>query len=82
MNNGDKLVADIKKMKSILVAKAKRKGIFENFGQNEVRLLKDKYASMREGDSDSMRFVDEKIDSFESWCMNFDERQLRAERVK
>lgn len=56
--------ADIQKMKKALIAKAKSKGIYENFGQNEVRDLQDKY-----GYTNSVR-------EFDNWAMNFDLSQL------
>jgi len=56
--------ADIQKMKKALIAKAKSKGIYENFGQNEVRDLQDKY-----GYTNSVR-------EFDNWAMNFDLSQM------
>ena len=79
LNNGDLLINDIKKLKKSLIAKAKsRGGIYENFGDKEIRMLKDKFSSMRYSDMDSRRFVDEQIDKFESWCMNADDRLLNG----
>lgn len=57
-------VADIQKMKKALIAKAKSKGIYENFGQKEVRDLEDKY-----GYTNSVR-------EFDNWAMNFDLSQM------
>jgi ribosomal protein L20 len=57
-------IADIQKMKKALIAKAKSKGIYENFGQNEVRDLQDKY-----GYTNSVR-------EFDNWAMNFDLSQM------
>jgi hypothetical protein len=53
-------IADIQKMKKTLISKAKSKGLYENFGQKEVRLLEDKY-----GYTDNVR-------DFDNWSMNFD----------
>jgi len=57
-------VADINKFKKQLIAKAKRKGLYENFGQAEVRKLEDKY-----GYSNNVR-------EFDNWAMNFDLSQM------
>ncbi len=57
-------IADIQKMKKALIVKAKSKGIYENFGQNEVRDLQDKY-----GYTNSVR-------EFDNWAMNFDLSQM------
>jgi hypothetical protein len=57
-NGGE--IADIQKMKKTLIAKAKSKGIYENFGQKEVRVLEDKY-----GYTNNVR-------DFDNWAMNFD----------
>ena len=53
-------VADIEKAKKSLIAKAKSKGIYENFGQKERRQLEDKY-----GNTPAIR-------EFDDWAMNFD----------
>jgi hypothetical protein len=57
-------VADVNKFKKQLIAKAKRKGLYENFGQAEVRKLEDKY-----GYSNNVR-------EFDNWAMNFDLSQM------
>ena len=57
-------VADINKFKKQLIAKAKRKGLYENFGQAEVGKLEDKY-----GYSNNVR-------EFDNWAMNFDLSQM------
>jgi hypothetical protein len=59
MAKGGELV-DINNAKKSLIAKAKSKGIYENFGQKEVRQLEDKYGSTQE------------IRDFDNWAMNFD----------
>jgi hypothetical protein len=57
-------ISDINKMKKNLIAKAKAKGIYENFGQNEVRQLKDKYGYTTA------------VQNFNNWAMNFDLSQM------
>ena len=58
-------IADIEKYKKALIAKAKTKGLYENFGQDEVRKLSDKY-----GYSPS-------VSNFDNWTMNFDLSSLK-----
>ena len=61
-----KVSADIKRMKAALKQKAKVSGIYENFGQKEVRILLDKYF-----DAPTFGNVSSQIDEFSSWCMNY-----------
>jgi len=51
---------DIEKYKLMLISKAKSKGLYENFGQKEVRLLEDKY-----GNTNAIR-------EFDNWASNYD----------
>lgn len=55
---------EINRIKTSLVKKAKSKGLYENFGQTEVRQLQDKYGYTNE------------IQQFDVWCMNFDLSQI------
>ena len=59
---------DIKRAKQKLINKAKKKGgIWENFGQDEVRALEDKYFDERYNNNG----VWSAIRNFDDWCMNF-----------
>lgn len=51
---------EIVKYKQALIKKAKSKGLYENFGQSEVRKLESKYGRLG------------LIAEFDNWCMNFD----------
>jgi len=51
---------EIVKYKKSLIRKAKTKGLYENFGQLEVRKLSDKYGYLG------------LIAEFDNWCMNYD----------
>jgi hypothetical protein len=55
---------DIEKARAKLIQQAIKKGISENFGQTEVRKLKEKH-----GDLGLIR-------DFENWCMNLDLNEL------
>jgi len=57
-------IEDVNKMKKSLIAKAKSKGIYENFGQKEVRQLEDKYGYTKA------------VQEFDNWAMNFDSSQM------
>lgn len=57
-------VADINKFKKQLISKAKSKGLYENFGQAEVRKLEDKYGYTNN------------VKEFDNWAMNFDNSQM------
>lgn len=63
---------EINQIKKRLINKAKKKGIYENFGQKEFRQLMDKYGRDFYSDSELrgalMRFND--------WAMNFNLSEL------
>ena len=67
-----KLETAIKNTKAKLIAKVQKKGIYENFGQTEVRKLKDKfnYINLCYG-SDSERKQADLIMAFDKWCMHY-----------
>lgn len=74
--SGTKKIADvhtdIEQEKNKLIAKAKRRGLYENFGQDEVRKLEDKYRDhqyKQDGVWDAIR-------RFSEWAMNFDLSQV------
>lgn len=60
----------IKKEKTKLIKKSKAIGIFENFGQKEVRELEDKFidSSDYSGNINEKRIL---IQNFNNWCMNY-----------
>lgn len=61
---GGDVNSDIKKYKKALIAKAKSKGLYENFGQKEVGKLENKYGRTNE------------VAQFDEWAMNFDLSQI------
>ena len=65
------LEKEIEKVKNKLIKKAKSKGLYENFGQNEVRKLEDKHLNSSDY-TDEMNKKRNLIQSFGEWCMNFD----------
>ena len=54
------LRAHIQRIKVNLIKKAQKSGIYENFGQKEVRLLRQEYGDYK------------RIDNFNDWCVNYD----------
>ena len=65
------LDAVITQYKEALIKKARKKGIWEYFGQKEVRELNDKYP-------DEWFKPDSPIKEFENWVQNFDLRLLKS----
>jgi len=63
---------DVSMAKRRLVIKAKVKGIYENFGQSEIRKLKDRYhySALIHGSQSERRLAGE-IDSFEDWAISY-----------
>lgn len=60
----------IKHLKVKLIAKAKRNGIYENFGQEEVRSLEENFidGSVHTVEMNRKRKL---IRYFDEWCMNY-----------
>jgi hypothetical protein len=58
------ITTEIKKAKEKLMKKAEKTGIYENFGQTEVRKLCDKYYP-------SSVPVANLINDFNQWCMTY-----------
>ena len=68
--HGGKIDKDIAKFKKQLIAKEKSRGLYENFGRNEVRKLNDKYDSYEMGDDGVKNYT--KIQQFSDWASGFD----------
>ncbi len=69
ITNCKRIETAIRRAKNYLIEKAQN-GIYENFGQDEVRIIEDKFIN-------SSKFTDEenekrrKLESFDNWCMNY-----------
>ena len=73
-----KVETQIKRYKKKLILRAKKKGLYENFGQLEVRQLKDDYDYLTLVYGTSKQRKDAaKIDAFDSWASSADDRSLR-----
>lgn len=68
--NCKKIDTAIKRAKAYLVIKAQKSGIYENFGQSEVRLIKEMFINLSDY-SDKMNATREKLDSFNEWCATY-----------
>ena len=68
--NCKKVDTAISRAKSILIEKVKKDGLYENFGQNEVRAIKEKFVDLCDY-STEMNTIRSKIDRFDEWCMNY-----------
>ena len=60
----------INRAKKILINRAKANGIYENFGQKEVREIKDKFIDYCDY-STEMNNNRRKVDEFNNWCMEY-----------
>jgi len=56
--------------KKQLINKAKKTGIYENFGQSQVRELRDRYIDISSY-TDEMNKNRELLFNFSNWCMTF-----------
>ena len=65
-----KIDRDIRKFKTQLINKAKRKGIYENFGLNEVRKIEEKYDMYERDDMGVPNY--QKLQDFNNWTMNYE----------
>lgn len=65
--------SDISRYKKALESKAAKKGLYENFGQAEIRKLRDKYSTLPDGSTDysTAKHNRDSLASFESWCRNY-----------
>jgi len=65
-----KLEAAISRERTKLIKIAKSKGLYENFGQKEVRKLEDKYINLSDY-STEMNNNRQLVQSFNEWCINY-----------
>jgi hypothetical protein len=64
------LKKDIKRFKKLLISKAKKKGLYENFGQRESSKLRDKY-DFWDGE------IGDLIQGFDEWARNVNDGDLK-----
>jgi hypothetical protein len=69
--------SEITQAKKRLIAKAKKKGgIYENFGMDEDRKLRDKYYGYQYG-TPKQRAIYDEIDKFFVWASTMDDNKLK-----
>ena len=59
-----------------MAKKAIEKGLYEDFGQKELRELKDKYPHLNPGNP-TEKYNQEQLAYLENWLMNFDDEMLK-----
>jgi hypothetical protein len=69
-----KLEKEIEKTKNNLLIKAKKNGLYENFGEVEIRKLKDNY--INSSYTREMNIIRNLIDNFDHWCGNVSDQDL------
>ena len=70
----EEIQKDIDKVKKRLINKAKKKGLWENFGQKELRKLKDKHI----GANCVTQEIYDLFQDFDNWCGNFNDKDLKG----
>lgn len=60
----------ISRAQKMLIAKGKRKGLYENFGQEEVRNIENKFINISSY-SKEMNDNRKKLESFYNWCTSY-----------
>lgn len=67
-----KCYRSIESAKKRLIRKVNKLGyLWEDFGQDEVRKLKDKYFLIHNLNHDDVMDIEEAIQSFSIWCQNY-----------
>ena len=61
------ITSEINRLKAALIKKASKKGLYENFGQREVRKLEDKHSDSRYKNDG----VFTKIREFDEWASTY-----------
>lgn len=68
--NCKKIDTAINRAKKMLIAKVNNGGLYENFGQDEVRKIKDKFIDYCDYSAE-MNNKRKKIEIFNNWCMEY-----------
>lgn len=65
-----KIETAIRYEKNRLISIEKKKGIYENFGQNEVRKIEDQYINISSY-TDEMNHNRDLLQAFNNWCSTY-----------
>lgn len=71
--NCKKIDTAINRAKNALIEYAQKNGIYENFGQNEVRQIKDKFINISDYTKE-MNTNRTKLQEFDNWCATYNGR--------
>lgn len=74
-----KISTAIRRAKKELVAKVKKHGLYENFGQKEIRNIEDKFIKVYQQGED-IKDQHRQLKSFRRWCENFNDKDLEEVR--
>ena len=69
ITNCKKIETAINRAEKVLIKRAKSKGLYENFGQEEIREIKDKFINSSDYSSD-MNNNRDMLQGFANWCRN------------
>lgn len=70
MLNCKKIDTSIKRAKEKLIKKAEKEGLYENFGREEIRMIKDKFIDTSDY-TDEMNRNRDKLHNFSEWCSRY-----------
>lgn len=65
-----KVETAINRATKILIKRAETKGIYENFGQDEIREIRNKFIKTARNYSEEME-INSELRIFNSWCVNY-----------
>lgn len=68
--NCKKIGTAIDRAKKMLIKRVEKKGIYENFGQREVREIADAFINISSY-TDEENSKRDKLKSFDKWCMHY-----------
>ena len=68
--NCKKIDTAISRARKILIKKAKENGIYENFGQEEIREIRDKFIKYGDYSRENWDKIN-KLSDFTRWCMDY-----------
>lgn len=69
--NCKKIETAIRRAKQMLIKKAKKEGLYENFGIKEERAIKDKFIDISDY-SEEMKSKRRELSFFSNWCANYE----------
>lgn len=77
--NCKKIDTAISRATKLLIKEAKKNGLYENFGRNEVRKISEKFIDLSDY-SKEMNIKRIKLDYFSNWCASYNLQDIRFNR--